>query len=265
MFGNWLKKNDVPARSTGLFYQGVQDFLPVQEAYRNDGTVLISDFFPRPDIKMLTDGWRNVKSAIEDGKTLERSARFVMGVLPAPAGTVYQHPKLVELAQLILGTQDVALYMNRILLKDKKWNGTITAHQDLPYFHGGEKKLSVFVPLAPIQADGGNGGLKFLLGSHHYGMVGRGTIQLDKFPNMPLLAPNIIPGDVVLMDFLTWHYSEDAVNDNDRPLMQIVYQPATDGSYCDKIGGMGGKPILVSGKWHTQHFVERGHGILPDV
>lgn len=264
MFGNLLKKNTQPERSWGQSYRGPQDIASIQAAYEKDGAMLISDFFPPEDLNMMTDGWKNIKTAIEKDHSLERNARFVSGVLPAPAGEIYRHPKMVELAQLLLGTKDMALYMNRILVKDKEWNGTITVHQDMPYFHGGAKKLSIFVPLAPIQADGGNGGLKYLLGSHHYGMIGRGTIQIDQFPKMEQLAPNVVPGDIVLMDFMTWHYSENAVTNDDRPLMQIVYQPATDGSYGNKVCGMGGKPTLVCGEWRTQHFIEREHGIMAD-
>jgi hypothetical protein len=169
----------------------------------------------------------------------------------------------VSLVRSLLGS-DVSLYMNRILIKDEHWGDAVAIHQDMPYFNGGQNKVSVFVPLTPTQAQGGNGGLVFIAGSHKYGNLARGTIDRAKFDPMPEVGPNLEVGDIVVMNFMTWHYSENAVVHDDRPLMQIVYQPATDGSFGGAKLGVP-QPMLVCGEWKTRHFAEWGHGVTPDA
>jgi len=66
------------------------------------------------------------------------------------------------------------------------------------------------------------------------------------------------------MDFLTWHYSEDAAVPEDRPLMQITYQPSSDGSYGGPTLGVP-KPTLVSGRWITEYFAAWGECTSPDA
>ncbi|MCU1390645.1 MAG: hypothetical protein JWL72_3983, partial [Ilumatobacteraceae bacterium] len=159
---------------------------------------------------------------------------------------------------------DVALYMNRVLIKDEHWTGAISIHQDMPYFNGGQRKVSIFVPLERTQADGGNGGLKFVVGSHRYGNLERGTINLADFEPMPVLAPDLDVGDVVVMDFLTWHYSETPATPSERPLLQLAYQAADDGSYGGELFGVAA-PTLVAGSWRTRHFAQCRKGVIPDA
>jgi hypothetical protein len=178
--------------------------------------------------------------------------------------SIWKHPTFVEKAKELLKTEDLALYMNRVLLKDKNWSGAVSIHQDMPYFHGDTKKLSVFVPLTPTQAIGGNGGLIFIKGSHKFGNLQRGMVKREIFPEMGDLAPDLEVGDVVYMNFLTWHFSDDAPVPSERPLMQIVYQPASDGSYGSEELGVR-EPTLVSGSWKTTHFAPYGKSTIPDA
>jgi hypothetical protein len=230
--------------------------------YDRDGVLFLPRFFSDREAVELEDGWQNLVQVAE-GANLKRSDRFVFGVLPGPIGKLYQHPALIALAHAQCGP-DLALYMNRILLKDRGWNGPVSMHQDMPYFNGGFRKLSIFVPLKPVQADGGNGGLKFVLGSHRYGNLQRGTIDRQQFEPMADFAPSMAVGDILLMDFFTWHWSEAAEIATDRPLMQIVYQPADDGSYAGPAFGVAA-PTLIAGRWQTNHFAELHVGITPDV
>ena len=233
------------------------------EQYAADGVSVVRQIFPPALIENLDRGWQTLKRQIADG-VQERNARFVPGSLPEPLDSVYRNEKLVKAVQRILGTENVALYMNRILLKDHEWNGAVAIHQDMPYFSGGLNKVSVFVPLTRTLARKGNGGLIFLRGSHKYGNLQRGTIRREKFPPMDELAPDLDVGDIVLMDFLTWHYSEDAVVPGDRPLMQITYQSSSDGSYVGPSAGVP-QPTLVSGRWMTEHFAVWGESTTPDA
>ena len=185
---------------------------------------------------------------------LQRRGRFVTGQLPGYLATLHDNYDLLNAVDCLLGVPDVALYHSRLLLKDAAFSGAVEIHQDMPYFNGG-RKISAFVPLAPMRAS--DGGLCFVKGSHKYGMMERGVIQLDKFPPMEHLCPDLEPGDVVFMDFLTWHYSGPC--SSERPLMQITFQPAKDGSYDLP------EPTLVSGQWQTSYFVKKGECVKPDA
>ena len=231
--------------------------------FPSDGVMALHRFFAGTDVEDLKAGWSSLKRRIVEG-VIARDARFVSGELPEPLGSLYRHAALVNTAQILLGTEDVALYMNRVLLKDAEWSGPVAAHQDMPYFSGGTEKLSMFIPLAPTAARNGNGGLIFVKGSHRFGNLQRGTIRREIFPPMDDLAPDLDVGDIVLMNFLTWHYSEEAAAPADRPLLQIVYQPACDGSYGSVKLGVP-KPTLVSGQWQTEHFAAWGESTIPDV
>ena len=120
--------------------------------YSEKGVIHVRSFFDPADTESLRCMWKTLSAHLEQKQGLERESRFVFGVLPPPIGDIYRHPQVVELATSLLGP-DVALYMNRLLLKDKSWNAAVEIHQDMPYFNGGLEKLSVFVPLQPIQAD----------------------------------------------------------------------------------------------------------------
>jgi ectoine hydroxylase-related dioxygenase (phytanoyl-CoA dioxygenase family) len=230
--------------------------------YEADGVLVARQVFSQALIDELNSGWQAMKKQITEGG-IERNARFVWGMLPEPVASLYRHASLVQAAQAILGTMDVALYMNRMLLKDEDWSGAVAIHQDLPYFSGGNK-LSVFVPLTPTVARNGNGGLIFIKGSHKYGSLQRGTVRREVFPAMAELAPDLEVGDVVLMDFPTWHHFENAVIPGDRPLLQIAYQPSSDGSYGSAKLGVS-EPTLVSGSWKTKYFAAWGESTIPDA
>jgi Phytanoyl-CoA dioxygenase (PhyH) len=229
------------------------------ERYREDGFLVVRNAFDPSLVRKWLAAWQKLDADITRGASpLKRSARFVSGTLPPPLGEVHAHGVLKAIANQLLGP-DVALYMSRLLVKDSQWNGSVATHQDFPYFSGGSYKLSVFVPLTDCRQE--HGALKFIAGSHKLGNLGvRGTIEHEKFPELRVDAPDLAVGDVLLADFLVWHYSEEATVLTERPLMQIVYQPAHDGSYY----GMPDAPSLVSGDWRTKQFVRFGDRIRPD-
>jgi len=227
--------------------------------YEQDGCLILRDVFTGEFTEELGRGWSEVKQELllPTGR-LQRRDRFVSGILPDPLGSVFRHPALAAVATQILG-EDVALYMNRLLVKDAVWKGAVEVHQDMPFFHGSSNKLSVFVPLLPFNEE--TGGLTLVVGSHKYGNLGiRGAIALEKWPPSPTITPDLLPGDILLMNFFLWHYSEAPKAPSERPLLQIVYQPADDGSYFND--GLEG-PTLVSGQWRTEQFVPFGFGIVP--
>ncbi|MCE9592374.1 MAG: phytanoyl-CoA dioxygenase family protein [Planctomycetes bacterium] len=224
--------------------------------FHDDGILSLPAFFPADLAASLPQAWRDLLPVIARGDSgIARTNQFIHGVIPPPLGDLYKYPRLVALARQLLGN-DLALYMNRLLIKDAGWSGHVGAHQDMVYFHGGLTKLSVFIPLTPMNP--ANGGLAFVAGSHKLGNLGeRGVILLDQFPPMPVVTPDVAPGDVCLMDIMTWHLSEQANAPSDRIVIQIIYQPATDGSYYHGVSA----PTLVHGQWRTDFFNSYGQGI----
>lgn len=224
--------------------------------YRDDGLLALPGFFAPDFAATLPPAWHDLRDAADRGEHgLVRKNQFIHGKLVPPLGDLYKHPSLVALARQMLG-DNIALYINRLLIKDAGWSGAVSPHQDIVYFHGGINKLSVFVPLTPMNP--ANGGLAFVTGSHKFGNLGeRGTILLDHFPSMPIVTPGLVPGDICLMDILTWHLSEQAPAPSERITMQIIYQPADDGSFYHGVN----EPTLVHGQWQTQHFNAYGHGL----
>ena len=93
------------------------------DAYDRDGVLALPGFFGKRDAVQLEDGWRDVVEASQ-ALGIKRSDRFVMGVLPGFVGSLCRHPSLRALARHYCGP-DIALYMNRILLKDRGWSGAV--------------------------------------------------------------------------------------------------------------------------------------------
>lgn len=231
--------------------------------YKIDGVSLVRRCFEPSLVDHLKAAWVAIRTDLNDG-SMERNARFIWGNLREPLASLYAHHNLVKAAQVALNTINIALYMNRLLLKDAEWNDAVSIHQDMPYFSGGQQKVSAFIPLTPIQARNGNGGLIFVNGSHNFGNLQRGTIRREIFPPMDEFAPDLEVGDVIFMDFLTWHYSEKANIPTDRAVLQLAYQPASDGSYGSARLGVP-KPTLVSGEWMTSYFAAWGESTIPDA
>lgn len=228
-------------------------------AYKDRGVVVCKGLLDSREVETWRAAWGKLKEEIAVGTgLLKRHDRFVgSGDLPAPLSQVYSHPVLLDIVRRMIGP-DVALYYHRLLVKDECWDGHVAPHQDCVYFHGSTDKLSVFVPLSEFTAR--TGAVKFVEGSHRFGNLGRrATIKYEDWDPMPLLTPDAYPGDVILASFETWHHSDAAETPSDRPLMQIVYQSAADGSYY----GEPNAPTLVCGKWRTDRFVRYLHGIEP--
>lgn len=230
------------------------------QRFRDDGFLIVRNFFTLEHARSLITGWQLAQAEIQSQtRNLQRSDRFVSGTLPSEIGQLYQHESLVDATKTLLQEENIALYMSRLLVKDQQWNGSVANHQDMPYFHGSLDKLSIFVPLQPHNE--ATGGLRYIRGSHRFGNLGvRGTIDTAQFPAMDVVTPSLEVGDVLFMDFLTWHYSEEATVQSDRPILQLAYQSAKDGSYFQLP-----QPTLVCGQWQTSYFIPFGHGVAQDV
>ena len=66
-----------------------------------------------------------------------------------------------------------------------------------------------------------------------------------------MLVPSLRPGDLVIADIKLWHSSVPNTQATDRVLLQMIMQPATDGSYYPLSVP---EPTLVAGNWRTDRF-----------
>ncbi len=228
--------------------------------FNENGYLILRSFFSSEEINSLKNSWKDLKTSLQSNSNpMIRRDRFLLGILPPLIGEIYLHSKLVRIGQQLLGT-DLSLYFIRMLIKDATFNGAVEPHQDIPYFHGSLDKLSVFIPLE--KHDRQRGGLQLVKNSHKYGNMGvRGTIQIQRFPHLEIESLDLEPGDICLMHMLTWHFSDPCEILCERPLIQLIYQKASDGSYHSTYLS---KPTLVCGQWKTKYFLDYEEGIVRD-
>jgi len=196
------------------------------DRFRQDGLIVVKDFF-EPEMKArLTALGQEISKKVQEGG-ITRSAQLISGMDVGVAAQVSDSVALREAATAVLGP-DLSHLVDRVLIKDKSFGGEIEAHQDWPYFGGDTRKLNVFVPLSRCRPE--NGMIIFYRGSHILGPVERGAIDVDRYPQFEPLCPDIDVGDVLFADFLTWHSSGIALQNDDRILLQVVLQPTSDRS-----------------------------------
>ena len=89
-------------------------------------------------------------------------------------------------------------------------------------------RASFFVPLSNVTAR--NGAMTYFLGTHNFGYLGdAGEILDDILPaDWPSVTPELSPGDLVVMDSALWHESGPHTDGEDRVLVDIHVQPASD-------------------------------------
>ena len=219
--------------------------------YERDGYLLVRNALSAEEMAPIQAQWQRVRDGLRNGKVVDGMHRdnfYIHGRLPGPVGEVYRHPSVVCIVRRLLG-DDVALYINRLNVKDTAFHDPIHLHQDLPYFSGGEKKVNVFLALQHINLN--NGAMVFVPKSHDLGILDRNTIDISKHPELDVLVPSLQPGDLVFSHINLWHSSVPNTQQTDRVLLQMIYQPATDGSYYPPSVP---EPTLAAGDWKTKTF-----------
>jgi hypothetical protein len=221
------------------------------EDYERDGYLLVRNALSVEEMGPIQAQWQRVRDELRKGKVIDGMNRdnfYIHGKLPSPVGDVYKHPTVVNIVKRLLGN-DLALYLNRLNVKDTAFHDLIHLHQDIPYFNGGEKKINVFLALQDINLN--NGAMVYVPKSHKLGILDRNTIDLSKHPELDVWVPSLRPGDLVFAHINLWHSSVPNTQQTDRVLLQMIYQPATDGSFYPLSVP---KPILVAGDWKTKSF-----------
>jgi Phytanoyl-CoA dioxygenase (PhyH)/Macrocin-O-methyltransferase (TylF) len=219
--------------------------------YERDGYLLVRNALSAEEMAPIQAQWNAARDGLREGRVVDGMRRdnfYIHGELPGPVGQVYKHSNITRIVNRLLG-EDVALYINRLNVKDTSFNDAIHLHQDIPYFNGGEKKMNVFLALQDINLN--NGAMVYVPKSHHLGILDRKTIDISAHPELEVLVPSLRPGDLVFAHINLWHSSVPNTQQTDRVLLQMIYQPTTDGSYYPPSVP---KPTLVSGEWKTSTF-----------
>lgn len=200
-------------------------------AYRRNGIQIVRGFFE----PALTERFKSLAAKIGKGVSsgrVTRTVQFAIGVNLAEA-RLSESAKLHAVAAQVLG-EKIGQTFVRVLMKDKTFKSSIGAHQDWPYYGGDTRKLNVFIPLTPCGPH--NGMIKFHVGSHALGPVERGDIDVDRYPDLVPVVPDLDVGDVLFADILTWHSSIQSLTDDDRILIQLALQPLSDPSSTIEFG-----------------------------
>jgi ectoine hydroxylase-related dioxygenase (phytanoyl-CoA dioxygenase family) len=219
--------------------------------FERDGYARVRGALSAEEMTSIQAQWQRVREGLRAGQTVEgmkRDTFYVHGLLPSPIGDVAKHPVITEIAKKLLGP-DVALYLNRLNVKDQSFTDSIHLHQDIPYFNGKPNKVNFFIALQDINLN--NGAMVYVPGSHSFGILDRDTIDISRHPDLEVVVPSLRPGDLVIADIRLWHSSVPNTLGTDRVLLQMIFQPADDGSYYPLSVP---EPTLVTGEWHTSEF-----------
>jgi hypothetical protein len=235
------------------------------QAFHDKGVVVVRDLFTANERAELAQQWQEFQQWLDtNGRNHSDNLLEVIESPPNQLGQLFHNPKLVALAKLVYG-EDIAIYLQRFLLKDKSYRGSAWLHHDAPYSRGSFDKMSLFICLG--EANEKNGGLIFYEESHKLGFLGPsgytrdsiGSVNLEKFAEVPFrkVCPPLSCGDLVACHYLTWHYSEASQNEVDRPMVQVIYQPASDGSGTGLVAGRWRTPIGLRENYENKLYVAR--------
>jgi len=207
------------------------------EQYRKLGVVVVRNAVPDEVISGWIAAWDAFqKRNLAAGRKVDPYNPVVLHEPMSDAlMDIHRHPVLLDLMQQLY--PDLALYVQRFVIKDASSRQPVFLHQDYCYDLGMPEKTSVFLPLGPMNPE--NGGLLFYPGTHHLGYLGDAG-ELDPAildPEWPIVSPSLEPGDLVLMHECTWHGSRPHVSGPDRIVVQMTFQPADDPSGIELLRG----------------------------
>lgn len=205
----------------------------IVEEFHRDGVVLVRGLVDRESLVAAQTAWRHCR-AIErcvnprnPGEVCYTDA-WITEHDHSILRSMARYPAVLDIAEALLGPH-VGLYNERIMVKDDLARGPVFLHHDVAYHQGQQNKLSAFIALSSSCAE--NGGLIFYPGTHVFGHLGdAGEINRELLGQYDLkpYAPVMRAGDVVFMHSSTWHESPEWQAGEDRVLMDVIYQPASD-------------------------------------
>jgi len=213
------------------------------DIYRETGFFVVRQAIPAARISRWQESWAKFYASTLAGA--RRVDPFnpvqVHESAPADLAEIHRCPELLDVLEVLY--PDLALFMQRFVIKAADSRASVFVHSDFGYDYGWPEKTTVFLPLSRSNFD--NGGISFYPGTHHFGYlgdVGEANVRMLS-PDWPLVCPDLLPGDIALCHTCTWHCSPPHTNGPDRILVQSTFQPANDPS----------SKALLRGQWRTRY------------
>jgi hypothetical protein len=211
--------------------------------YRETGFFVVRNVIPEERIRVWQDSWNRFYSERLAGSRKVDPFNPVQVHEPAPAdlAAIHQCPELLDVLEVLY--PDLALFMQRFLIKYPGSSDPVFVHNDFAYDYGFQDKTTVFLALSP--SNFANGGISFYPGTHHFGYLGdAGEANIELLsPDWPLVCPDLEPGDIALCHTCTWHCSPPHSSGPPRILVQSTFQPSSDPS----------STALLRGQWRTRY------------
>ena len=206
------------------------------EIYRETGFYVLRDVVPAAQVELWQREWGAFYSRSLQGKRQVNPFNpvHVHEAPPEVLAQVHAFPAILDVMQQLY--PDLALFMQRFVIKDRSSRNAVFPHSDFAYDYGWPEKTTVFIPFSPSNQK--NGGISFYPGTHFF------EVNTDLLsPDWPLICPELEPGDIAMCHTCTWHCSPEFVSGPDRILVQATYQPASDPS----------STVLLRGDWKTRY------------
>jgi ectoine hydroxylase-related dioxygenase (phytanoyl-CoA dioxygenase family) len=197
--------------------------------FQNEGAVVVRDFFSAAQIQLLSRGIEQnlaqPSSLFIDASAPGGRSRFVEDFCNWQRNDFYREfifdSGLGHLAKELMGSSQVRLYHDHLLVKEPNTEQRTPWHQDQPYYNvDGRQNVSMWIPVDPVPKVSS---LEFLAGSHLGPWLMPRTFmskQARWFPEgaltdvpdieadrakYPILSWALEPGDLVCFHMLTLH------------------------------------------------------------
>ncbi len=211
--------------------------------YRETGFFVVRDVVPQHMVREWQSEWRAFYRRSLNGKRKVNPFNpvHVHEAPPEVLEKIHATPKILDILEQLY--PDLAIFMQRFVIKDSNSRTPVFTHGDFAYDYGWPEKTTCFIPLSPSNRK--NGGISFYPGTHHFGYMGdAGEVNTKLLkPNWPLICPELNPGDIALCHTCTWHCSPAYESGPDRILVQATYQPSSDPS----------STALLRGQWRLRY------------
>jgi len=157
-----------------------------------------------------------------------------------------KNSKLTGLVTPFLGNS-LSMYRSLSVFRPKGFEGEVGWHQDMPYWTGTNKKISLWLSLDKV--DAATGAMKMIPGSHHQVIqdlekqneVFSLTIPGQYIDSSMAVSAETEIGDVVLFDSQVIHSSGPNETGRDRYTLIFTFQPSSDYSHHRE-----GRPEIVA-------------------
>ncbi|MEM7130829.1 MAG: phytanoyl-CoA dioxygenase [Chloroflexota bacterium] len=212
------------------------------DVYRETGFFVVRQAIEPANIRFWQSEWeRFYRDELADRKVDKYNPVNVHEKLPSTLAEIHKCPELLDIMQVLY--PDLALFMQRFVIKDANSRNQVFTHGDFCYDYGWPEKTTVFIPLSISSPD--NGGISFYPGTNHFGYLGdAGEVNTEILGgDWPLICPTLEPGDIALCHTCTWHCSPPHVSGPDRILVQATFQPSSDPSSTS----------LLRGEWRARY------------